>query len=122
MLRLNEKAFLETFDLGMSYPQCREAFQKAGYGNVPIGEYLLMIGVATAAVRTGVAKEVLIENLYIYDMPFAGLGDTIAKITHATGLDKLSNLYTQITGKPCGCAGRQEALNKLIPYGIKEES
>src|SRR5271157_1363303 len=51
-----------------------------------------------------------------------GLGDTIAKITHATGLDKLSELYTQITGKPCGCAERQEALNKLFPYGVKEEN
>jgi hypothetical protein len=51
-----------------------------------------------------------------------GLGDTIAKITHATGLDKLSALYTSITGKPCGCQERQEALNKLLPYGVKEES
>ena len=50
-----------------------------------------------------------------------GLGDTIAKITHATGLDKLAEMYTQITGRPCGCAERQEALNKLFPYGVKEE-
>ena len=47
-----------------------------------------------------------------------GLGDTVAKITHDTGLDKLSALYTKITGKPCGCASRQEALNKLFPYKI----
>lgn len=51
-----------------------------------------------------------------------GIGDTIAKITHATGLDKLSDIYTRVTGKPCGCSGRQEALNKLLPYGIKEEN
>lgn len=50
-----------------------------------------------------------------------GLGDTVAKITHTTRLDKLSALYTHITGKPCGCADRQEALNKLFPYGVKEE-
>lgn len=49
-----------------------------------------------------------------------GLGDTIAKITHATGLDKLAELYTNITGKDCGCHSRQEALNKLVPYGVKE--
>ncbi len=47
-----------------------------------------------------------------------GLGDTVQKITHATGLDKLAQLYTQITGKDCGCRSRQEALNKLIPYGV----
>lgn len=51
-----------------------------------------------------------------------GVGDTIAKITHATGLDQLSQLYTRVTGRPCGCFGRQEALNKLLPYGIKEEN
>lgn len=49
-----------------------------------------------------------------------GFGDTIAKITHATGLDKLADIYTNITGKPCGCQSRQEALNKLFPYGVKE--
>lgn len=50
-----------------------------------------------------------------------GLGDTVAKVTHATGLDKLAALYTEITGKPCGCHERQEALNKLLPYGVREE-
>ena len=49
-----------------------------------------------------------------------GLGDTIFKITHATGLDKLAELYTKVTGKDCGCKSRQEALNKLVPYGVKE--
>ncbi len=51
-----------------------------------------------------------------------GLGDTVAKITKATGLDQLSKLYTEITGLPCGCSQRQEALNKLFPYNIKEEN
>jgi hypothetical protein len=51
-----------------------------------------------------------------------GLGDTVAKITKATGLDQLAILYTKVTGKPCGCASRQEALNKLVPYNITEES
>lgn len=51
-----------------------------------------------------------------------GLGDTIAKITHATGLDKLAEVYTTITGQPCGCSSRQEALNKLLPYNIQEEN
>lgn len=45
-----------------------------------------------------------------------GFGDTVAKFTHATGLDKLAEAYTSITGKPCGCSSRQEALNKLLPY------
>ena len=36
-----------------------------------------------------------------------GLGDTIASITKATGLDKL-------VGEDCGCPERQEMLNN--PY------
>jgi hypothetical protein len=50
-----------------------------------------------------------------------GLGDTIAKVTKATGLDKLAEIYTKVSGKPCGCSNRQAALNLLFPYNIKEE-
>ena len=46
-----------------------------------------------------------------------GLGDTVARLTHATGLDKLAEAYTRITGKDCGCQQRQETLNRLFPYG-----
>ncbi|MDW7643457.1 MAG: hypothetical protein SCI25_00280 [Desulfuromonadales bacterium] len=45
-----------------------------------------------------------------------GLGDTVAAITQATGLDKLAHLYTRVTGKDCGCKRRQALLNKLVPY------
>lgn len=43
------------------------------------------------------------------------LGDAIAEITHDTGLDRLSELYTRLTGKDCGCKARQEWLNQLFP-------
>jgi hypothetical protein len=46
-----------------------------------------------------------------------GLGDTVAVITTALGITKLAELYTNITGKDCGCKTRQEYLNKLVPYG-----
>jgi hypothetical protein len=52
-------------------------------------------------------------------MPSRGLGDTIAKVTHATGIDKLAKVYTKVTKKPCGCHGkngRQGKLNRLVPY------
>lgn len=45
-----------------------------------------------------------------------GLGDTTARLIHSTGLDKLAEAYTAVTGKPCNCQKRQEALNKLFPY------
>lgn len=46
-----------------------------------------------------------------------GLGDTIAKVTSATKLDKLAEKIAHIAGQSdCGCAERQETLNKLFPY------
>ena len=42
-----------------------------------------------------------------------GLGDTIAKITKATGIDKLVKF---VAGEDCGCDERKEKLNKLFPY------
>ena len=44
-----------------------------------------------------------------------GLGDYVADLTHATGLDQVADLYTEITGQPCGCEERQEMLNNLVP-------
>jgi len=46
-----------------------------------------------------------------------GLGDTIAKFTHWTGLDKLAKRVANAAGKEdCGCERRREKLNKAIPY------
>lgn len=42
--------------------------------------------------------------------PSRGLGDTVAKITKAVGIKQTPG---------CGCAKRQEALNKLVPYKQK---
>ena len=45
-----------------------------------------------------------------------GLGDTIAKITKATGIKKVVDTVAKSTGKDCGCDKRQEALNRFFPY------
>lgn len=42
-----------------------------------------------------------------------GLGDTIAKITEATGIDKLVHF---VAGEDCGCEERRKKLNELFPY------
>ncbi len=42
-----------------------------------------------------------------------GLGDTIAKITKATGIDKA---VKAVVGEDCGCDERKEALNKKFNY------
>jgi len=44
-----------------------------------------------------------------------GLGDTIAKVTKATGIDKLTKF---IAGEDCGCDERQEQLNKEFAYDV----
>jgi hypothetical protein len=48
-----------------------------------------------------------------------GLGDTVAVITKATGIEAL---VKSLFGENCGCDARQEALNKLVPYGKKDKS
>lgn len=51
-----------------------------------------------------------------------GLGDTIAKITHATGLDVVAEKVAHALGKEdCGCKRRQEKLNELFPYKTQEK-
>jgi hypothetical protein len=48
-----------------------------------------------------------------------GLGDTIEKITEATGIKKAVELFSEITGIDCGCDERKELLNNLISYRKK---
>jgi hypothetical protein len=44
-------------------------------------------------------------------MKSQGLGDTIEKITTATGIKKVVDNVAKATGKDCGCAARKEKLN-----------
>ena len=46
-----------------------------------------------------------------------GFGDTVAKFTEATGIDKVVHF---IAGEDCGCKERQEKLNKMFPYKTPE--
>tara|TARA_R100001440_G_scaffold58600_1_gene78401 strand:+ start:185 stop:601 length:417 start_codon:yes stop_codon:yes gene_type:complete len=43
-----------------------------------------------------------------------GLGDTVEKITKATGIKKVVEMFAN--GKDCGCDDRKEKLNKMFPY------
>jgi hypothetical protein len=44
-----------------------------------------------------------------------GLGDTIEKITEATGI---KTIVENIFGNDCGCDERKSKLNKLFPYKV----
>lgn len=49
--------------------------------------------------------------------PSQGLGDSIAKITHALGLDKVADKVAEMIGEEdCGCERRKDYLNELFPY------
>ena len=52
-------------------------------------------------------------------MKSKGLGDTIEKITKATGIKKVVNTISKATGKDCGCNKKKDKLNKLFPYNYK---
>ena len=45
-----------------------------------------------------------------------GLGDTVAKITKATGIKKVVDTVSKVTKKPCNCGKRKDTLNRLFPY------
>tara|TARA_Y100001938_G_C8078636_1_gene427710 strand:- start:1243 stop:1419 length:177 start_codon:yes stop_codon:yes gene_type:complete len=45
-----------------------------------------------------------------------GLGDTIERITTATGIKKAVDYISEKTGKDCGCDRRKDALNKRFEY------
>jgi hypothetical protein len=45
-----------------------------------------------------------------------GLGDTIERITQATGIKKIVDKVSELTGKDCNCSQRRDKLNKMFPY------
>ena len=60
------------------------------------------------------------RTLRNYGQPSRGLGDTIAKFTHATGIHNLAQIGAKAMGKKdCGCNKGQQALNKAFPYKTK---
>ena len=44
------------------------------------------------------------------------LGDSIERITKATGIKKVVDKISEVTGIDCKCSERKEALNKMFPY------
>lgn len=49
-----------------------------------------------------------------------GLGDTLEKITTATGVKRVVEKVSQAVGKDCGCKQRKDALNRMFPYKDKK--
>ena len=49
-------------------------------------------------------------------MKAKGLGDTVEKITKATGIKTMVDRVSRGLNIPCSCPARREALNKLVPY------
>ena len=52
-------------------------------------------------------------------MKSIGLGDSIAKVTKATGLD---TLVKKAFKKDCGCGKRTKTLNDLFPYSQNKKT
>ena len=49
-------------------------------------------------------------------MKSQGLGDTVEKITKATGIKTLVEKVSEGLNIPCGRQERKDKLNKLLPY------
>jgi hypothetical protein len=52
-----------------------------------------------------------------FEFPARGLGDTVAKVANATGVSAAAQAFEKLSGRDCGCAGRREMLNRIVPYG-----
>ena len=61
-----------------------------------------------------------LKKCMLYDGPSRGAGDTIAKFTQLTGIKKMTQVISNITGKPCDCQTRQEKLNNAVPYNNED--
>jgi len=67
-------------------------------------------------------KETILMDNFDPKQKSKGLGDTIAKITHATGLDKVADAVAKAAGKEdCGCNRRRRTLNEIFPYTKQTE-
>jgi hypothetical protein len=49
-------------------------------------------------------------------MESKGLGDTVEKITTATGIKTIVDKVSEGLNIPCGCGKRKDALNQMFPY------
>jgi hypothetical protein len=49
-------------------------------------------------------------------MKSKGLGDSIEKLTTVTGIKKVVDTVSKVTGTDCGCGKRKDALNRAFPY------
>lgn len=49
-------------------------------------------------------------------MSSKGLGDSIEKITKATGIKRAVDAVSKKTGRDCGCGQRKDRLNRMFPY------
>jgi len=49
-------------------------------------------------------------------MKSRGLGDSIEKVTKATGIKKIADTISKKMGKDCGCGDRKDSLNRMFPY------
>lgn len=49
-------------------------------------------------------------------MKSKGLGDTVEKITSATGVKKVVEGVSKAMKKDCGCSKRRDTLNRMFPY------
>ena len=45
-----------------------------------------------------------------------GLGDVVERFTEATGIKAAVKAVEHLTGVPCGCDGRRDWLNRVVPF------
>ena len=59
------------------------------------------------------------NGVSLKDEKSAGLGDTVAKVLGSFGITK--EIVSKALGSTCKCEKRRTWLNKIFPYGIKDD-
>jgi len=49
-------------------------------------------------------------------MQMQGLGDLVEAVTTVTGVKKVVDTVSKVTGNPCGCSERRDSLNRKYPF------
>ena len=62
------------------------------------------------------------DRLLTEERPAQGFGDFLARVTQATGIDKLAQVVANAAGqKDCGCGKRREVLNAMLPFTLSPQ-
>lgn len=69
--------------------------------------------------RAAVANSAVLPPWYS-PRSWTGAGDALAAVFKAVGIGAAAKAVERVTGKPCGCGGRQARLNEKLMFHVEQ--